>query len=277
MKITSINLERMTNAYHVAFHQQIEKVITTSGETALGIQAADLAKYRDALTLLQDAVLRTQGSDKTTLLKTLDDQRDNYFRFVRNVLANLKFSNEESKKALYETAHAKILKLYPASVASEGYQEEYAHINGFIVDVRKFFASDLVKLGIKDMLDALEETNDAFQAAYADRAEELSQTETGFTLKCRTLVDEAYDNMTLAINYYASRSDAADEATMNFCSNALHVLPVINEVIAGFQQSIKQSKALRKESVSSNGGSGSSQNGGSSKPSSNGGGGSELN
>ena len=261
MKITSFCFDRLNNAYHVAFHQQIEKVLTNAGASATGIQESDLSRYRDALERLQDAVLRTQGSDKTPLLKQLDEKRDSYFRYVRNVFANLRFSSDDSMRALYETANAKILKLYPASITKESYQEEYAHIAGFIVDVRKFFESDLTKLGVKDMLTNLEQANEAFQKAFADRAEELSLSETGYTAQCRAQVDEAYERMILAINYYASRSDSSDESIMSYHSNSIVLIPVINEIISQIWQSIKLAKALKKEGPNSGNGSNSSSGG----------------
>lgn len=276
--ITNFSLARMNNAYYVSFHQEIEKIITSAGETALGIQAADLTQYRDNLALLQDAVLRTLGSDKTAQLLSLDEQRDSYFRYVRNALGNLKFSSDPEQKALYEIANAKILKLYPASIANESNQEESAHISGFIVDVHKYFEPHLTKLGIKDMLNTLETVNDAFQVTFVERAEELSKIESGVTDQCRLEVDEAYNKMMLAINYYASRSDAADEPTMQIFINASSTIATINEVISSFQQSIRLAKSIKNAHKNKTEGENGSSS--SSKPSSGSGtgtGGSELN
>ena len=258
----------MNNAYFVAFHQGMSELISSNGDTDLGLVAADLTAYRNKITLLNDAVLGTQGSDKTAQIAAYEAERDKLFRGCRNTLANLKNSGDPDLVALYDTAKAKILAVYPSSIASESNQEETAHINGFLVDVRKYFGTQLDALGLTKQIAALDTANQNFQTAYLDRAAELSEVVTGATVLYRKEVEELYAKMELTINYFASRTDATDTATQTLCSACTAFVTLANEYIDEIWQSIKLGKSLSKGDDSSSSSSSSSGSSSSSSSSS---------
>ncbi len=262
----------MNNAYFVAFHQSVKAMIDKAGVANLGINQTDFSKYGHYIQLLNDAVLRTQGSDKTALVAAYDEERDKLFRYIRNVFANLKYSTDKELIALYETALAKILKVYTSKIANEGNQEETAHINGFIVDVRKFFGDQLTKLGISGVLTALETANENFQKAYLERTTELANIEEGMTEKYRAEVEECYERIALTINYYNIQTNSSDETITEIRTVCIDFTLDLNQYISEIWQSIKLSKALKKEEKHNSNGtstkpSGGSSTGGNSNPS----------
>jgi len=267
----------MNNGYFVAFHQGNCALIDQYEAKNLGIQEADFLQYKAKIKQINDAVLKTQGSDKTAVIAAYDEERDKLFRYVRNVLANLKYSTDAELAALYATAQAKILKVYPSSIASENNQEETAHINGFLVDVRKFFAKEISKLGISTALTALETANENFQKAFLERSDELAGIEEGATLKLRDEIEELYAKMACAINYGASRTDATDETSVSVCTFCTDFIAVHNQYSSEVKQSIKLGKALsKKESSNENGNKTDNENKTDDKPSDNPGGFADL-
>jgi len=267
----------MSNGYFVAFHQGNSALIEQYEAKNLGIQEADFAQYKSKIKQINDAVLSTQGSDKTSLIQTYDDERDNLYRFVRNIFANLKNATQTELKSLYPTAKSKILKVYGSNLASENYQEETAHINGFIVDVRKYFGKDLETLNLSAALTALEAANNNFQAAFLNRSDELAGIELGATKKLRSDIEDLYAKMACAINYGASRTDATDETSVSVCTFCTDFIAVHNQYSSEVKQSIKLGKALsKKDSSNENGNKTDNENKTDDKPSENPGGFADL-
>ncbi len=236
----------MNNAYFVSFHQSIAALLENNGIDSLGIQDSVFNAYKADIAKLNDAVLRTMGSDKTAIIADYDTQRDKLFRYVRNVLINTKFSSDPEIAALYETALTKILKVYPSKIATESNQEESAHIAGFIIDVDKFFHNQLVKLGIDGALKALETANNNFQKTFLERSDELASIEDGATIKYRAAVEESFALISVTMNYFASRTDSTDEVIMARCNSCSYCIGIINQFTSEVKQSIKLGKALSK-------------------------------
>lgn len=246
-KIKSPHLKRYKVAEFTAFCLSLQKLVGEQGGAEnLGIPASTFAEFENTLAMLSDAVNATQGSDKTSVINDYDKLRDRYFRNVRNVLANLKYSTDPELAALYETAHAKILKVYPASIANEPGQQETAHIAGFVLDVEKFFHSYLSKLGIASALSALTKANEDYQKTYLERSDELAQIEEGATARYRAKLSELYAQMEVNVNYYNALEGAADEDSLARHNACLAFTQVLNEYIDELWQSVKQSRALSK-------------------------------
>ncbi len=268
IKLKPAHLKQYTAPQAASFFGAVKKVIDNAGYAQLGIKEADYQAFCLNYNKLSDAVNATQGSDKTTQINAYDEERDNQFRFIRNILANLKYSTDKELAGLYETANTKILKVYPSNIANEPKQEETAHIIGFAIDIRKYFGEHLNKLGIATALTALETANGNFLATFLDRSNELANQVEKATETYRAELEKIYARMELTINYNASLTDATTEKEIELCSTCTEAMGIMNQYIDELWQSIKLSKALKKEDkTNSNGTSTKPSSGGNTKPS----------
>ncbi len=262
-KLKFAHLKRYKVAEFAAFCLSVKELIAQAGAENLGLKSGLFEQFGQKLALLNDAVNATQGSDKTPIIAQYDEERDRYFRYIRNVLANLRNSIDPHLAALYETANTKILRVYPASIAHEASQQETAHLTGFIVDMRKYFGDELSKLGIASALTALETANGNFQKTYLARTEELSNYPEGATQQYRAELEQLYAQIEVTVNYWATLTGATDEASIERQLACADFTNVLNEYIDELWLSIKVGRALSKEggtsgSKPSGGGSGSS-------------------
>lgn len=247
IKIKHAHLKRYKVAEFAAFCFSFKELVTQSGVKNLGLHEPTYNEFCSRLDQLSDAVNATQGSDKTPVIGQYNKERGRYFRYIRNVLANLRFSTDPTLAALSDTAKTKILKVYPAKIANEAGQQETAHVAGFVLDVRNFFADQLDKLGIKAALTALETANNNFQSTFLERSDELSSIDDGMTAKCRAQLEELFRQMEVTLNYNASLTYADDEKSVMLQAASANMISVLNQYIDELWQSIKQGKAQSKE------------------------------
>lgn len=244
--LNTSNSKSMNNAYAVAFHQGAYEQINTAGASALGIDNKILYDYHSTIIALNDAVLGTQGSDKTALISELDSERDRLFRFCRNTMANLKLHTDDKLRALSETAEAKILRVYGYKITRESNHEETAHIFGFVTDMRKYFGTQLAALGLDKAITNLETANQAFQTAFLERNEELAQVTPGITALLREKAEELYDRMRIVIAFHANNESDTSEEETSRCDACKDFAKVHNEYIDSIKQSIALGKSLSK-------------------------------
>lgn len=238
-KVTSFSLGRFNNAYHVNYHNNVVAMIKQTGAASLGLTTAIAEKYEQAVLQETDAVKRSQASVETQKIREADTQRDNGYRFIRNVLVNLQYSQDAELRALYDTAKAKILNVYASNVPEQSINEESAHIRGFVMDVRSTFRDSLAKMGIADALTALETANNELQEMYLNRAGSQASFGTEYTVKCRAITDEAYNQIVARIEYTGQLTEATDDSTVGKRNACLSFIDTLNQVITRTWQSIK--------------------------------------
>jgi len=267
-QIKDFAMSRLTNAFHASFHHAIVSQIIETGEASLGLSTGFGNAYKQAVDTEQDIVNRTLGSAKTDALRAQDTLRDNYFRAVRNVLKNAKYSSVADITALYDTIYKKLLKPYPSSILAEGDHEESSHLRGFIVDVKQYLTSaEINKLGIAADLAALETANEAFETTYLERNDEYVQNPAGYGAQCREEVDKYWGKLVHTLNYYANETDNADGTVKMVAEETSTFVDNINKHIELFLRSVKASTP--KGENDANGGSTGSQDSGNSGTSGN--------
>ena len=241
-KITSFYQRRLNNAYHVNFHSNVLAMIEQYGEDSIGLSTSILNQYKAEIGKETDAVKRSTAMAETPLIREQDEIRDNLFRYVRNVLVNLQYSPDAQLKELYATAKAKILTLYPASIAQESDNEESAHLRGFILDVRTLFKDKLTAMGIDNALKSLETANDRLQELYVTRAAAIAANSAEATSAFRAAVEETYAKIVSRIVYTAQLTELTDESSTMMRQTCEKFIDAMNQLIARTLQSATGSK-----------------------------------
>lgn len=241
-KFNTFKFGSMTNAYHISTHHSLSELLTTYGDTQLGIAEALLTKYRGKMKELQNKVKQSTSSSNTELLRAADTERDQLFRYIRNVLSNLENSPTPALSETFPLVKAQILDIYPASLINEADNVQTALIRGFVEDIHRYLQEHLAAYGITDALTKLGESNDRFQQLYLQRVVEQSNNDSGLTLKLRGEVDELFLQMEVILEYWANQ-EATDENAANV-TKAQEFIKVSNELSVRIWQSIKLGKTL---------------------------------
>ncbi len=226
--INYLPFAQLRNAEHVAFFYNVQKTIERYGATDLGLTAESFTQYTAAVNAVQDIVLKTQGSKYTADIEAYDAERDRLFRLVRYKLQAIELASPDSSLAQYQTSIEKyILNKYSTDIIKLPYQEETAHLNGFMLDMKNLFTeSDIETMGITTDLEVLKAANDTFTEVYLDRADERSGTTAEETKRLRQICEERYELIRLHIEYVANYEPESEKGAL---CNIL--LGVINELI----------------------------------------------
>ena len=240
--IKSANLGRLSHPNFVAFMERIKKMIANHGGTALGIEPSVLTQFNADVEAFHDIVNRTTGSDLTVRLAELDTQRDQLYRYIRNVLNNVKNSPDTQVTALCDVINAKLLSVYETSVADAANSVESAKISGFVTDVRQFLSKEQISLlGITSELDELLACNAEYDATFVARSEEKSKTAQGLAEELRKAITESYSRIELTVTLFASRSDAPYATYSEKCTA---FISAVNVFISDFRARVKASESL---------------------------------
>ena len=108
------------------------------------------------------------------------------------------------------------------------YQEESAILQGFIFDLNDKLGDDgIAALGITEDLQALEDANNEFIAAYNSRATERAEGDTGLTLKLRQEMYALYQQVCFITQYLANSTETANAEKAAACQTFIGVLNVL--------------------------------------------------
>ncbi|MBQ0057275.1 MAG: hypothetical protein KBT20_06425 [Bacteroidales bacterium] len=260
MKLIKTFITGLRNSYHVAVNDSILLLIDQYGAESLGLTSQFITDYQTKVSSFKDAVNRPLASGVTVEVRNADKERDALFRYVRNVLTNIKFSPDAEVAALYPTIDAEILKIYPSSVRYEADHEEYAHIEGFIIDVNRTLSRHISKLGLADALTKLSNANKRFLEAFNSRNSEKQYRLDASAL--RTKVQQCYEYVVTTVNFYAMQSASTEEAVKEKCQTCQNFIVDVNNVISEYTLRQKQSQGGKKEDAGSGSGTGTAPNGG---------------
>lgn len=243
-KVSQFSLNRFNNAYHVNFHSNVMAIIEQFGEDSIGLSTSAFNRYKSDIAAETDTVKRSQASPETPKIREADEKRDQFFRYVRNVLANLQFAPDAETRALYDDAKAKILNLYPSTLVNESINEESAHLRGFIMDVRNTFKTKLEVLGISAALNALEKANNDLQELYVTRAQNIAANGSDLTTRCRAAVDDDYQGIITMVEYSAMvMGQLSDESSQMIAKTCNTFIETLNQLITRTWTSIKMGNA----------------------------------
>ena len=215
---SNFSISRLNNAEITAFYINLQKAITTNDPTKLGVVGI-LPAFGSKLQELIDRVYVSQGSEFTAAMKAADDRRCLIFRRIRLRLQMVEVAEQnEALLAIQDVVRAHLLSKYVATVTSKAYQERTSILQGFILDLNeKLGDSGIATLGLAEDITALEDANNEFIAAYAQRTAEKAEGNMGVTLRLRDEMYDIYLQMIYTVQYLASSTDEANAEKATAC------------------------------------------------------------
>jgi len=238
-KIDSLSFGQLRNAEHVSFHTNVLVALEKVGATKLGLTNDRLQAYKQIVDAEQDIVNHSTASIYTPEMKAMDDERDRLFRLIRLKLQAVLLADKDSDVAQYATVVDKyLLAKYGIDIVNVAYQEESALIAGFIMDVKARFNEDaLDAMGITSTLENLESANTGFANQYNERVTEKSSATTAATARTRKETEDAYNLISLHLEYKANTESATE--TGKACTS---LIAVVNEIIKDVKRVISVRK-----------------------------------
>ena len=215
---SNFSISRLNNAEITAFYINLQKAITTNDPTKLGVVGI-LPAFGSKLQELIDRVYVGQGSEFTAAMRAADDRRCLIFRRIRLRLQMVEVAEQnEALLAIQDVVRAHLLSKYVATVTSKAYQERTSILQGFILDLNeKLGDSGIATLGLAEDITALEDANNEFIAAYAQRTAEKAEGNMGVTLRLRDEMYDIYLQMIYTVQYLANSTDEANAEKATAC------------------------------------------------------------
>ncbi len=226
--INPFSISKLNNAEYTGLMINIQKAIITADPTKLGL-AEVLPNFGTTLQKLIDQVYTTSGSEFTAAMLNADDKRDQTYKRIRLRLQMVEVAEDNPAiKAVKDVVKAHLLSKYTSKVPQLPYQEESAILRGFIYDINDKLGDDGIEaLGIGDDLSALEDANNAFIAAYNQRATERAEGDTGLTVKLRQEMYALYQQVCFVTQYLANSTETANAEKATACQGFIAVLNVL--------------------------------------------------
>ena len=215
---SNFSISRLNNAEITAFYINVQKAITTNDPTMLGVVGI-LPAFGSKLQELIDRVYVSQGSEFTAAMKAADDRRCLIFRRIRLRLQMVEVAEQnEALLAIQDVVRTHLLSKYVATVTSKAYQERTSILQGFILDLNeKLGDTGIATLGLAEDITALEDANNEFIAAYAQRTAEKAEGNMGVTLRLRDEMYDIYLQMIYTVQYLANSTDEANAEKATAC------------------------------------------------------------
>ena len=226
--INSFSISKLNNAEVTGFYINLQKAITTNDPTKLGLVEV-LPNFGTTLQKLIDQVYTTTGSEYTAAMLETDLKRDQTYKRIRLRLQMVEVAEDSAAiKAVKDVVKTHLLAKYTSKVPQLPYQEESAILQGFIFDLNDKLGDDgIAALGITEDLQALEDANNEFIAAYNSRATERAEGDTGLTLKLRQEMYALYQQVCFIVQYLANSTETANAEKATACQTFISVLNVL--------------------------------------------------
>ena len=228
--INTFSIPRLNNAEFTGFMINLQKAISTSDQTKLGLSAVT-ASFNTTLQKLIDQVYNSNGSEFTAVMQQQDDRRIQIFRRIRLRLQVVLYAETNPALiALQGTVQNHLLNKYATKISQMAYHAKTAVIQGFLYDLEdKLGDEGMTALGIGEDTAALEDANNAFISAYNARATERANGDTGVTVKLRQEMFAIYQQICFTTQYLANTIDETLADKAKACQDFIAVLNVILE------------------------------------------------
>lgn len=207
-RIKAIYLARMAAALHVQYHTNMLQRIANYGADALGLPAALVETYTQAVAAEQDFVNRPLRSAYTDTIEELDRQRDGIVSDILGRLKGAQYSSDITVRNAFPELKRQLIERYPASINAENYQKQTALVEGLLVDLEKQNRAVLKTLGIDALSEALKDVNSRFTQTFLSRTSERVRQSDSDLASLRAAVDDAYSLLVLELDYLAARTPA---------------------------------------------------------------------
>jgi hypothetical protein len=241
-KIEKINLAPLRNNEHFQFMTDVDKMITTSQASELGIDSL-YPDFKSALNA-EDAAMRVElGSIKSKTIEECDKQGGNTWSAISmrtNSALLSPFPNEVASAEIIRRA----IDLY-GDVRTLTYNEESAATTNLVADLLlPVNAEHLNRVGIQRWVAELKNENEQFQTAFNDRNTEFAGREIGDVRAIRGQIDPVYEKIIEKMNA-SIVMEVAKPAAISFAS-------ALNEKIKYYKTTLasRSSRGKKAEKVS---------------------------
>jgi hypothetical protein len=238
-KISSASLSTMTQADFQGFCSQYDGLLTTYGDTSLGIEQTFIDQFRSLLESYSDCCKETTASVLTAQLQTADELRTRLYRGVRAQLANCRNASKTEVTSLYPRILRCVLNVYGADITSESVNKKTGYISGFVRDVRKLGTDNLQTLGITADLDALSQANQAYLEQSVQRSVEEGQTPKAVAKKLREQLVDCIDVMDSSLFYWANLVQPATVQQTTYQELSRQFINALNDVISRIRRTAR--------------------------------------
>ncbi|MBO6012038.1 MAG: hypothetical protein J6P82_00780 [Bacteroidales bacterium] len=238
-KISSASLSTMTQADFQGFCSQYDGLLTTYGDTSLGIEQTFIDQFRSLLESYSDCCKDTTASVLTAQLQTADELRTRLYRGVRAQLANCRNASKTEVTSLYPRILRCVLNVYGADITSESVNKKTGYISGFVRDVRKLGTGNLQTLGITADLEALSQANQAYLEQSVQRSVEEGQTPKAVAKKLREQLVDCIDVMDSSLFYWANLVQPATDQQTIYQELSRQFINALNDVISRIRRTAR--------------------------------------
>ena len=158
------------------FHQFVITISADGLATQIGIPTNHFNAVKNLDAQLTDYVSRNRKSAYTAQMETYDALRKAMFDSVWYLLYALKSADTDAKKATWLKV-SDLITTYPIAIKSLDYSSVTARLRGFLTDLRKVDGAEIASNAFitTDMLEALENANNAFDNAFLARNNERTE------------------------------------------------------------------------------------------------------
>jgi hypothetical protein len=238
--IEILELSKMRNETHTAFHGEVDHVFIKNNPDVLGFKPL-YDHYHIALDHEKESLDFIRKSSLTIKIQEQDHKRDIVYRgFVDTVKGATNHYNPEHREAARILSD--IFKHY-GNIARKPLNEETAAINDLIVELNKPASSHAISLlGLTDWLRKFQEENDLFATLMRERYIEISQQTSYRMEETRKETDKYYHAIVNHIeNLYLSEIQVSEIFIKEW-----------NAIIDHFKRILAQELAERKKSSEKN-------------------------
>lgn len=192
-KIEGTRCSKFPNALHLEFHQLIYGYVSAVFDPEKGVELKDglLSEYGSNIEDEVEVNLEPRASLETVLMHGIDLGRDGILSFIFNGISNAENSPSPDYKAAGAALEIAVARY--RGIQSEPADEESAHIDGLLKDLRKpENAAHITTLGLTNDVKALEEKNKEYIQARLARTDSRLANVTEDSKTIRQRVDKCF-------------------------------------------------------------------------------------
>lgn len=225
IKITQMGLAKLNNAEYTNLSNRTYALISAATPAALGLEDSDLARYYQLLGTMRELVAQSRISNETAEMEKLDKERDDIGVYIITTVRN-------SRKSPLSAIAAASTRLYNVLKPYTGFQklanqQETVKVSGMVADLKKpANAADVQALGLTELVTALEQANNQYEALTIQRTENRAASKIENSKNVRAEMDVLYDYfMTMA---FVESVAKPTEATAKFVLSMNALIAEIN-------------------------------------------------
>jgi len=250
MRTKKFGPRRLYNEEWFSFHKALRKLIEEHGAGTLGI-ARLCTKYFELLDEVDSLIDQARKSELTPELTAMDEARLKFFRSLRDViLSYMNFPEQDKRKAAQRLFD--IITLYSKGIFLGSQPNQTASISNLVQDLTGARGgndvSEQVKLlGLTPWVEALRDSNNAYEETMQARNQERSKKRTGRLVKLRGIIDHHYTYILSVIGAtLLAIEDRVPTDEPETDRQVIHFAHAFNATIANYKVLIEQRKTKRR-------------------------------